>query len=433
MSSPELTQPNVPASAAESRDTKATEYPKVAYVMSRFPHLPETFILREMNELEKRGWPIALYPLILQNQTIIHEDARNWLSRAKKVGFLSVSGLLANLQMLFRKPLTLARVYARSIWENSSSFKFLIRTLVLLPKSVEMAQRMQREGVVHVHAHYATHPALVAWVIHQLTGISYSITAHAHDIYVQQEMLCTKLKDAAFIAAISEFNRGFMTRHCGEGIREKIHIVHCGIIPANYPEVEHRDESAEFHLLCTGSLQLYKGQKHLVEACRLLRERGVPVRCSIIGGGEELDDLQARIKEAELEGVVTLLGPQPQEEVARLLPQADCYVQPSIITPEGKMEGIPVSLMEALACRLPVVATDISGISELVRPGETGYLVPEADPVALADAIENAYRHPEQAAELGRAGRELVLKEFELTHNVRLLEELLIKQNRSHG
>jgi colanic acid/amylovoran biosynthesis glycosyltransferase len=124
---------------------------------------------------------------------------------------------------------------------------------------------------------------------------------------------------------------------------------------------------------------------------------------------------------------VTLLGARTQAEVAQILPQAHCYVQPSVITGTGKMEGIPVAIMEALSCALPVVASDISGIPELVRHGETGYLVPPADPLLLADAIEHVYRNPKEAERLGQAGRELVLREFTLNSSITRIAELFSK------
>jgi colanic acid/amylovoran biosynthesis glycosyltransferase len=164
-------------------------------------------------------------------------------------------------------------------------------------------------------------------------------------------------------------------------------------------------------------LQPYKGQSYLIEACALLRERGLDFRCRIIGGGELTESLTAQIAAAGLEGQVTLTGPQPQQAVAKMLSEADCYVQPSLITQTGKMEGIPVALMEAMACGLPVVATQISGIPELVRPAETGWLVPQKNAAALADAILEVANQPEESRKRAAAGRELVYQEFDLQKN----------------
>lgn len=399
----------------------------IAYIMSRFPHLPETFILREMSELERLGRPVALYPLIQQRQSIVHAEARAWLPRARYTPHLSPAVALANARAMVGRPGACLRAWGLALRENLSHPGFLVRTLLVLPKATAMARQMAAEGVVHIHAHYATHPALAAWLIHRLTGISYSITVHAHDIYVRTEMLTPKVREAAFVIAISEYNRRLVARLVGDWALAKTHVVHCGVAPEDYPVapgIETRPVGDRFDLMSIGSLQPYKGHRYLIDACAILRERGIPVRCRIVGGGAERADLEARIRQAELDGTVELLGAQPQEEVARLLPTAHCYVQPSVITRSGKMEGIPVSLMEALACRLPVVATDISGVPELVRPGETGYLAPPEDAPALADRLAEVYAQPAQAARLAEAGRQLVLREFNLHTNVKTLAAL---------
>lgn len=397
---------------------------KVAYLMSRFPHLPETFILREMSELKRRGWPVSLYPLIHQKQTVVHQQAAEWMAEAHYSPFLSGTILQANLETLRDQREAYQKIWKQAVRENSGSPEFLVRTLALLPKAAYLAREMKRAGVVHIHAHYATHPALVAWAIHRLAGIPYSITVHAHDIFVNQSMLETKLQEASFVVAISDYNREFLSKTVGAWVAEKTHVVHCGIDPELYHPGVRLDQPAEkFEILNIGSLQPYKGHPYLIEACAILRDRGIPFRCRIIGGGEQ-GELQKQITQHELESSVELLGPLDQDKVAGLLPTANCYVQPSIVTPSGKMEGIPVSLMEALACERPVVATDISGIPELVQPGRTGYLVPPADARALAQALEYVYDHAVEAAGLAAAGRQLVLKEFNLQTNVGRLESL---------
>jgi glycosyltransferase involved in cell wall biosynthesis len=396
---------------------------KIAYIMSRFPHLPETFILREMNALERHGWQICLYPLIRQDQSVIHEDARRWIERVRYVPFFSVAVLKENVITFLKMPLKYVRTWLRLFFENLSSLDFLMRSLAVFPKAVSMAARMGEEGVRHIHAHYATHPALAAWVIHQLAGISYSVTVHAHDIFVDKAMLKTKLEAAAFIVAISDFNRRYLAEHVGSHLLRKIDVIHCGIDPAWYQEKQGIRETLtkRLEIINVGSLQPYKGHLHLVEACSLLKERGLRFRCRIIGDGALHQRLERLIEREELQDDVFLLGALPQEEVAGLLPTADCYVQPSVITPEGKMEGIPVALMEAYAAGLPVIATNISGIPELVRPGETGFLVPPEDSLALADMIMHLHHHFDHARQLAKQGRELVLDQFDLDQNVQLL------------
>jgi glycosyltransferase involved in cell wall biosynthesis len=399
--------------------------PKIAYLMSRFPHLPETFILREMEELQRIGWEIALYPLILQKQAVIHPEAQPWVSRARRVELLSWGTLSANGRAALLDPRRTASLWAQVVAENLRSPNFLARAAYLFPKAIRMARLMQQEGVCHIHAHYATHPALAAWLVYRLTGIRYSITVHAHDIFVRTAMLATKLREAVFIAAISEYNREHLARLVGPWVRDKIHIIHCGIRPEVYrPRSQPEKSNGHFKIIHVGSLQPYKGQQYLIRACAELRRREIPLHCRIIGGGAERSRLEALIKEHHLEGCVELMGPRTQQEVAQLLPEADCYVQPSVITPSGKMEGIPVALMEAMASAVPCVSSRLSGVPELVRDGVTGWLVPPADAPALAGRLAAIYADPGQAGQVAQAGRRLVLEEFELSSNVQKLAGL---------
>lgn len=400
---------------------------KIAYVMSRFPHLPETFILREMTELEQRGWDIALYPLILQQQAVIHEEARPWLSRAQATPLFALSTAGAQLAETVRRPGAMLAGWSAALWANRTDVKFWLRTAALLPAAAAMARRMRRQGIQHVHAHYATHPALAAWLIHRLTGLSYSVTVHAHDIYVRHEMLAQKLGEAAFVVAISNFNREYLGQRIDARLPAKTHVIHCGIRPEMYAPVT-LPAGGRLELFSIGSLQPYKGHRYLIEACARLKQRGVALRCRIAGNGELRPELEQQITAAGLTPEVQLLGPQTQGQIAALLAETQVYVQPSIITPSGKMEGLPVALMEALACGLPVVATSISGVPELVRPGETGWLVPPADAGALAAALDEVRQQPALAAQYGAAGRRLTLAEFDLRVNVGQLAALFAQQ-----
>ena len=398
---------------------------KIVYIMSRFPHLPETFILREMIAIEKLGWQIALYPLIFQRQPVIHREAQSWVKRVNRVPWFSWQILAANLSCAIRRPRLYFSLGWQTVWENRNSLKFLLRAVVLFPRVVWMAGRFQAAGVVHVHAHYATHPAFAAWLIHRLTGISYSVTVHAHDIFVEKTMLETKLHHAAFIAAISEYNREYLSKMFGAWVHERTHVVRCGIDPDYYHGRESsRSKSEFFEIVSVGSLHPYKGHAFLIEACALLCDFKIPFRCRIIGGGHLYELLNGLIQEYGLEEKVFLLGSQTQVEVSRLLETADCYVQPSVVTSSGKMEGIPVALMEAMASEVPVVATAISGIPELVKDGETGWLVAPENASSIANTLNRIYAEPAEARSRAQKGRQLVINEFELMANAKKLSSL---------
>jgi colanic acid/amylovoran biosynthesis glycosyltransferase len=411
--------------------------PKIAYIMSRFPHLPETFILREMIELEAQGWQVQLYPLIFQRQPVVHTEAQPWIQRAHRLPYLSLPVLVANLRQLVLHPGRYLSTWTQALWENRAHLSVFFRTVALFPKVVYAAEQMQKEGIAHIHAHYATYPAFAAWLIHRLTGIHYTVTVHAHDIFMCTAMLGLKLREADAIIAISEYNRQFLDRLLGDWVIAKTHVIHCGIYPDVYRLHQFSPEDkACFDLINIGSLQTYKGHRILIEACALLRDRDIPFRCRIVGGGKLYPLLQRLIEKHRLETMVELLGAKTQTEVADILPLADCYVQPSIVALDGQMEGIPVALMEAMASMVPVVATSISGIPELVRDGATGFMVAPENIQALADVLTTVYYTDTQKVnQIAQAGRAYVLQEFDLSVNVRKLSVLfegLIEANREN-
>jgi glycosyltransferase involved in cell wall biosynthesis len=397
---------------------------KIAYVMSRFPLLSETFILREMIEVENLGYEVVLYPLICQDQPVVHEEAKKWMPRARCIPFFSAAILLENLRAFINKPAAYVSILIQIIWHNRSSLDFLTKGLFLFPKAVHAAKLMKLEGIEHIHAHYATHPALKAWIIHKLTGISYSVTIHSHDIYDCHAMLAPKLREAVFLAPISEYNIRYLINLLGEWVREKCHVVHCGIDPSRYLPKPRLTESDVFQILQIGTLHWKKAQVHLIQAAASLRDRGVPFQLSIIGEGEERQNIEAEILKHNLNGHVKLLGAKTQEEVAHLLPDAECYIQSSI------SEGIPVAIMEAMACELPVVSTNITGIPELVLDGKTGVLVAPSDTEGMAEALDFLYKNPAIRHEMGKQGRNWVLQEFTLKGNAEKLTSLFEAVNK---
>lgn len=393
---------------------------RVAYVMSRFPTVTETFILREMDELERQGWEVGLFPLILEHPSVVHADALLWSDRARRAGPLSRAALRAHLHFL-RRPRRLFSVWGGVLRGHVREPAVLVRALALLPVMVAMADEVERRGYRHVHAHFATYPLLAAWVAHRLTGVTYSVTVHAHDIFVSHAMLAEKLADARLIVTISQFNREYLLREIDPQLGPRIEVIHCGIESSVYRRQARQDLSDRLDLLCIGSLMPYKGQEFLLQACRILLDRGVPFRLRLVGDGPLRKDLTALAGALDLGDHVQFLGARSQEEVADLVAKSNVYVQPSILTTTGQMEGIPVALMEALAAELPPVSTALSGVPELIRPGQTGWLVPPEDPRALADALEEIRSDPAYAQRLAVQGRDLVRAEFDLRRNVHLL------------
>ena len=403
--------------------THATMRPKVAYIMSRFPKLTETFILFEMGSLEQQGVPVELYPLLREHTTIMHPEAGAWVARAHYQPFISWPILRAQLRFLLRRP----RAYFGTLWAllrgTFGSLNFFVGALGIFPKTVYFAQLIEADGVQHVHAHFANHPAAAAFIIRRLTGIPYSFTAHGSDLHMDRHMLREKVAEAAFVVPISNYNKELIIAECGEQYRDKIVVIHCGVDTQVFQPVAQRPSSGPFAILCIGTLHEVKGQTYLVEACRLLAERGVDFVCNFVGDGPDQQMLAEQIAKAGLSQRVHLLGRRTREELAGLLRNADVLVAPSVPTSSGKREGIPVVLMEAMGSGVAVVASGISGIPELVEHEGSGLLTPPRDARALADALERLEREPALRQRLGHAGREKVLREFDLATNAAALAE----------
>lgn len=395
----------------------------LGYVLSRYPLLSETFILREMWELEQRGQRLRVYPLRpvrgKRHARVEALRARVWIAPWR-------GPCASHLRWLWRRPGAYGRTLAAVLWHNRGDLNLLAGAVAYWGKAVGIAERMQWDGVEHIHAHYATHPGLVAYVAHRLTGIPYSFTVHAHDLYCHRAMLGEKVRRARSVVCISEFNRRRLEAMVPPP-RPRIEVVHCGVEVAAYGGARRgRDEDAEtgrLRLVAVGSLQPYKGHCHLVAACARLRERGLEFECRIVGAGNLRRKLATQIRDCGLEGVVRLEGAASEAEVAAALAWAQVFVLPSVVERSGKMEGIPVALMEAMAAGLAVVASRISGIPELVEEERSGLLVPAADAEALAAALERM-GEAGLRRRLGAAARERVSAEFDLAASVERLERV---------
>jgi colanic acid/amylovoran biosynthesis glycosyltransferase len=408
--------------------TPSSRPTKIAYTMSRFPKLSETFVLYEILELERQGIRVEVFPLIREKEQVVHAEAQPIVARAHYSKPNDAKVLASHRYWLSKKPGVYTRLWFDVVRGNIRSPKFLSRAMIVMLQGAWFAQQMEALGVEHVHAHFATHPALVAYVVHQLTHIPYSFTVHADDIYTEQVMLETKIQEAAFVVAISDYNRRFLSQLYGSNIEHKILVNHCGVDVSVFEPRAQLAARDIFVMTCVARLEEKKGHRYLVEACKLLQDRGIPFRCQFIGEGELREEVEAQIERLGLREHVLLLGRQPRNRVKELLAESDVMVLPSITTPEGRQEGIPVALMEAMATELPVISTRISGIPELIDHGSNGLLVPEQNAEALANAIILLQSNPQVGRQLGAAGRVKVLQEFHLQHNTETLAQLFQRE-----
>ena len=397
---------------------------KVAYIMSRFPKLSETFVLYEMLAVAGRGVQVEVYPLLRQRERVVHREVELLVARAHFTSFLSRAILRANWHYIVRRPATYVALWKEVLSGTWGSPNFFVGGVAILPKVVAFAREMEREGVGHVHAHFANHPALAALIVHRLTGIPYSFTAHGSDLHVDRRMLDRKIAAASFAVTISEFNKRLMLRECGPGTEDKIRVVHCGVDPSVFSVSGSGEPGDAVSIACVASFEQVKGHRFLVDACRLLRQRGVRFTCVFVGEGPLRRDVERQIARHDLGDLVIVRGGCTQAEVVQVLSGSDIVALASAPTRNGKREGIPVALMEAMAAGRPVVATTTGGVPELVEDRRTGLLVPPADPAALADALETLARDPLMRRAFGVAGREKVLREFSLHSSATALADM---------
>lgn len=396
----------------------------IAVLVSRFPRIDETYILREINELERQGQPVVLVPILRGSAAVIHDEAKPWLRRALYLPLFSATILLSNLRAFARMPLRFLRLLFTLSAATIVRPRTLVRTLAAFPRAVHLARVLPSIGVRHVHAHFATHATTMAYVISALSDVTYSFTVHGPDIFVHRLLLARKLANAKFVRAISTFNKAFLAG-LYPAFEKKIAVVHMGLDPDVYRQPrESRDPSGPLRILSVASLLPSKGFGFLVDACALLLREGMDIDCTIVGDGPARTATEEWIDRHGLSRNVRLLGALPQHEVARVMCDCDVFVLPSIIAPDGQMDGIPMALMEAMAAGNPVVAASISGIPELVTNRVNGILVDATHAERIAQSIREL-ADPRIREQMGRAGQQKVRDDFHVRRTAAQVIELL--------
>jgi len=387
----------------------------IAYVLKMYPRLSETFILNEILELERQGQPVHIFSLRPSDDQRHHADVALVRARVTTVPQQSLpasrSMARAHLEMLrHERPR-----YLRRLWRVLRHRR--ARSLEAFGQAVFIAARLRRLGIVHAHAHFASTATSVVREAHRISGVGYSFTAHAKDIFtddVRADDLALKLEDARFVVTVSDFNVSYLSA-IAPGAR--IVRIYNGLDLQRFAaNGRYRDDPPR--ILAVGRLVEKKGFGDLVAACGLLRERGRMVRCEIVGTGTLARELRRTVVALGLGHSIELAGALTRDEVIARYRRAAVLVAPCVVGADGNRDGLPTVLTEAAALGVPLVATDVTGIPELVRDGETGLLVPQGDPVALADAIARTLDDPLGTERRVAAGRALVEAEFDLERNV---------------
>jgi colanic acid/amylovoran biosynthesis glycosyltransferase len=389
---------------------------EIAYLFERFPSFGQTFCYREVLELERQGAKVHVYSI----RRPVDEPKQDWdQDLVRRVHYLpEESALVREVDRALREgEASPAARDAIEKWGRQSDF-------LRLYQAVHVGMRLRQSGITRLHAHFAGMAARTAFWIGQFFGIPYSFTAHANDIFAPRDFaisLAKLVQNAAAVVTVSDYSAGLLKEQFPESAG-KIHRVYNGVDPAQFHPADFG--SGVPGIVSIGRLIEKKGFADLIEACRLLKPRGRPFGCEIIGEGPLEAALRAQIAEAGLESCVKLAGPLTQSEIVSRLAFATIFVLPCTREASGGMDNLPTVIMEAMAAGLPVISTPMGGIPEMVEHEKNGALVPERDPAAICVAMENLIADPVRARKFGERGREMAREKFSIEANVRALRVL---------
>ncbi len=394
----------------------------VAYVVAEFPSISETFILREMIALEQRGVQLQLFALRRPSSSRVHPEAQAYLARVHyrrhAVAWSSIAG---RLYYLFRKPGRFLPLLWKAVTRGDPDDGSRLKAVLHLFTAAEFARAAERAGVTHVHAHFAYVTADIGASMARLLGVPFSLSAHAWDIYTRKkEATAARIRDVAFVAVCTLHGRDIIKAICPWLPEERLVLIRHGIDPGRFIPTK----AVEPVILGVGRLEEKKGFRHLIDACRILKERGIAFRCVIAGEGSLRQALVDQIAQNGLEGDVVLAGALTQDELPNLYGTARVVVVPSVPTADGDRDGLPNVILEAMAMEIPVVASCVSAIPEAISDGVQGLLVPPGNALKLAGGIQALLADGTARQRMGGQGRETVCREFDVARNVERLADL---------
>ncbi len=396
---------------------------KTAYIVSSLK-VSMTFVVNELEAHEQAGWQVlplvSCKPGTLEN---LSELMVKWNKRAvHRPNIFVQTG--TTLREIFTHPLRFAKVCFWLVTLLAHSPVEFAKALYELTISCYFAGHCRRFGAEHIHVHFASRSLSLGLMMGMLTDLPVSCTVHAFDIFTRSPgSLQMRLAKCKFIAAISQFNVEYLRNTCGKSVADLCRVVHCGIDAEKFSPVSREPEPGR--IVCVCRLSPKKGLDVAIRACAKLRDNNVKFLFEIAGNGPQRNSLEKLIGQLHLADNVKLLGARQNDQLTELFGRACVFLMPCIKTTNGDMDGIPVAMMEAMASGVPVVSTAISGIPELVEDGVTGRLAPEKDVDALAQILKELLENMDKIKQLGKAGRERVLKDFSISKNAEKLRELI--------
>jgi len=404
---------------------------KIGYIIKMYPRVSETFILNEMLELERRGAEISIFSIRKPNEGMFHQQVASLKARAYYLEGFDVKKWGTWLGELWPHLAPHAHrlwpLFEEGLAENDND------KLEILMLSAWIAARASELGLNHLHAHFASLPSTMAYYAHLITGLPFSFTAHAKDIFVydtDEHLLSKKLSAAKFVVTVTNYNYRYLTEKAPNLDPSVIKVIHNGIDVDRLLPVYPADREDNL-ILGVGRLVPKKGFGTLLEACRLLKDRRVSFRCLIVGEGTEADNLKLRKQQLGLsDNDVEFAGPKTLDEVLDLMGRATLFCLPCTVDNDGNQDALPTVIIEAQALGLPVISTSISGIPEMIEPEISGILVEPDRPGDLSDQIERLLVSKELQNKLARGGRKRAEDKFDLKKNVESLYKCYLQDKK---
>ena len=395
---------------------------RVGYVLKRYPRYSETFIIHEILAHEAAGLGIEIFSLRPPNDTHFQDI----------LGKVRAPVTLIPSEGLKAADLWQAMDQAAMMFGDLSALLVAARgaNAVDVYQAITVAREVRLRGIGHLHAHFGSVATSVARLAARLAGLTYTFTAHAKDIFhdtVSAEDARRKLADAAAVVTVCDYNLEYLRQTYGANA---FHItrIYNGLDLAQFP---FQPPVARPPLIVgVGRLIQKKGFADLIEACALLKRRGVAFTCTIIGTGEQEAALCEQIARLGVGDRMTLAGPRPYGEVKRFVGGAALLAAPCVVGSDGNQDGLPMVLLEAMALGTPCISTDVAGIPEVVRDGATGLIVPQHSPAALAEAMARLLADPQLRVGLAAQARALVEDEFDIYRNAARLREIFMRTSR---
>jgi glycosyltransferase involved in cell wall biosynthesis len=390
--------------------------PKTAYILLWFPKASETFIFREVTDLIKMGLPLQIFTLYGELPRDQSQEMRSYPHHVERLGVAFLKKAHGGMIYWFRRDRHTMRSLLREL--SFASFRGLEKSAENLWAFVcafHLARRFEGEGIEHIHAPWASGAATAAWIASRLTNIPFSFTARAWDIYPPDGLLRRKISEAALVRCETQYNIRHLAKYA-DGNLEKIHLTYNGV-PLSVTEKAPVFMQPPYRILALGRFVGKKGYEYLLHACKILRDEGLEFRLTLAGDGPRRARLKHLTRKLELVDWVSFPGFIHHDRVPDHLNRADIFLMPSVVHASGDRDGIPTVLMESLLHRVPVIATDVSGIPELIEEGVTGLVVRERDPSAIARAVKRLVVDRESALALAERGRVRVTRKFDPVRN----------------